>query len=242
MLANMPLDPQSLYVQLGRLIETMPPLTAPLTAEDHQWLGRASALIADTGNVLDMVELTTAIDFLETINHSMSVHKVKAVLYRALSKAELAAPVAARGAFIPVGADFDAFAAIGKVLAEARSDVLIIDPYLDETVLRDFVGSAPDGVRVRLLSDRHSYKSTLEPAARRWAGQYGANRPVEVRLTAPRLLHDRLIIIDGSKVWSLTQSFRDIAARSPASIVRVDDTASLKITAYEQMWQAATPL
>ncbi|WP_352710980.1 hypothetical protein [Mesorhizobium opportunistum] len=32
----------------------------------------------------------------------------------------------------------DAMSAIGKVLKEARSRLLIVDPYLDETILTDF--------------------------------------------------------------------------------------------------------
>jgi hypothetical protein len=56
-------------------------------------------------------------------------------------------------------------------------------------------------------------------------------------------LHDRLIIVDWSQVWTLTQSLKDFAARSPASVIRVDgDLARLKIDAYEQLWTAAQPL
>jgi hypothetical protein len=51
------------------------------------------------------------------------------------------------------------------------------------------------------------------------------------------MLHDRVILIDGTAAWTLTQSIKDFAKRSPAEIVRAEDTASLKIAAYEDIWK-----
>ena len=134
-------------------------------------------------------------------------------------------------------------AAVGKVLQEAKQTLLIVDPYMDEKVLTDFAGLAPAGVTLHLLADTQGHKPTLKPAVTRWAAQHGTARPVEARLAAPRTLHDRLIVVDGAGAWTLTQSFNALAARSPASIVRVDaETAALKVAAYDSMWQAAGPL
>lgn len=161
------------------------------------------------------------------------------VLYKALASAELKAPPSAQGAFIPAGNRFDAFAALTKVLQTATSDVLIVDPYMDQTVLTDFGGAVSGGVTVRLLADESSVKSSLAPAAKMWATQYGATRPLGVRFAMARSLHDRAIFIDRTTAWILTQSLKDFAKRSPAEIVRADDTASLKIAAYESVWSTA---
>jgi hypothetical protein len=125
-------------------------------------------------------------------------------------------------------------------LQSAKTDVLIVDPYLDETILTKFGGSIPDGASLRLLSDQTSVKASLPPAARTWASQHGAARSLAFRLPPPKVLHDRLAIIDKSVAWTLTQSFKDFAKRSPAEIVRADDTAALKIAAYETIWIGAT--
>jgi len=87
-------------------------------------------------------------------------------LYKVLAGAELKAPAAAQGAFIPAGNRFDAFSAITKVLQSAKHDVFIVDPYLDETVMTVFGGSVPDGITLRLLSDEASVKASLTPAAK----------------------------------------------------------------------------
>jgi hypothetical protein len=57
----MSIDPESLYVQLGRLVETMPDLArGPISAETNQWLGRAAALVEASGDVADFATLKVA--------------------------------------------------------------------------------------------------------------------------------------------------------------------------------------
>lgn len=237
----MSLTPEALYVQLGRLIESMPDLSAyPISSETHRWLGRAVALVSQLDDVLDLAQLKISIDRLHadrSVNHQ---HIISAVLYRALAMAELQAPIGAQGAFIPVGNSFDAFGAIGKVLSVAKQEILIVDPYMDEKALMDFALLAPENVTIRLLADEKDYKASLKPAMSRWISQYGSKRPLNVRLASARQLHDRLIAVDQTDVWTLTQSLNAFAARSPASIVKVDpETARLKIAAYETMWASA---
>jgi hypothetical protein len=190
------------------------------------------------------VEFNTHVGSLGMSTMQLSAAQGLAVtVHRALAKAELKAPAAAQGSFIPAGNAFDALSAIGKILGRATRDVLIVDPYMDEKALTDFALLAPERVQIRLLSDLNSVKPTLHPAAARWVAQYGTSRPLEARLAPARTLHDRLIAIDGAVVWVLTQSLNAFATRSPASIVRVDDeTAELKIPAYQAMWGSATPL
>ena len=65
-----------------------------------------------------------------------NAHTIAVIVHEALAKAELNAPATAQGSFIAAGSTFDAFAAVGKVLAEAKTDVLMVDPYADEKVLR----------------------------------------------------------------------------------------------------------
>jgi hypothetical protein len=148
--------------------------------------------------------------------------------------------VAGYGAFIGTGDVLDAYTAIGKVLATAKVGVLIVDPYMDEKAVTDFAPLIASGIPIRFLSDAQTSKPTLGPAAKRWAIQYGATYPLEVRLAAARCLHDRLIVIDEQEAWILTQLLKDFAARSPASIIRVDrQIAEMKIAAYEALWLGA---
>lgn len=242
-------ESEALYRQLGRLIETMPDLTqAPLPPDIHLWIARAYALVKEVGNSIDFALFTTAVNNLGATGISTlayekrknAAHEITAIVYRAFAVAELNAPAGVSGAFIPVGNSFDVFSALSKLLQTATKDVLIVDPYMDETALTEFGIAVPEGIALRLLSDQSSQKLTLAPAAKKWVAQHGANRPLAVRLAPPMTLHDRAIFIDQTTAWTLTQSLKDFAKRSPAEIVRADDTATLKIAAYELIWNSAS--
>ncbi len=236
----MTVDPETLYRQLGRLIETMPDLNPyPLSPDAQQWLGRADALMNQSGDVSDSLDWRVAMHTLNTASRTNRIEDLKGLLYRVLASAELKAPAGVRGSFIPAGNSFDAFTALSKVLQTATKDVLIVDPYMDETALMDFGGAVPENVGLRLMADSASYKPTLQPAAVKWVQQYGIKRPLQVRLAPQKTLHDRAIFIDAATAWTLTQSLKDFAKRSPAEIVRADDTAALKIAAYESTWLTA---
>jgi hypothetical protein len=242
----MALTPEAIYLQLGQLVAEMPDLaTGPITREMHEWMGRAVALVELVDN-LDAVTLKHACRDLSTSAlRGRNAEMIAAIVHYALAKAELNAPVGLQGAFIAAGSTFDAYAAVGKVLAMAKAEVLMVDPYADAKVLTDYGVLAKGNISVRLLSDTaYCYQATLKPAAQRWKQQFGALRPLEVRLAPARALHDRLIQVDGSTVWVLGQSFKDLAARSHTSLVRMDDpeSAALKIAAYASLWQNATPL
>ena len=242
-------ESEAIYRQLGRLIETMPDLTqAPLPPDTHLWIARAYALVKKVNNSIDFILFTTAMNNLGATGISTlayetrknAAHEITAIVYRTFAVAELNAPAGVRGAFIPVGNSFDVFSALSKLLQTATKDVLIVDPYMDETALTEFGIAVPEGIALRLLSDQSCQKLTLGPAAKKWVAQHGANRPLAVRLAPPMTLHDRAIFIDQTTAWTLTQSLKDFAKRSPAEIVRADYTATLKIAAYESIWDSAS--
>jgi hypothetical protein len=143
------------------------------------------------------------------------------------------------GSFIPVGGDFDAFAAFGKIFGSAERDVFIVDPYLSEALLTTFGTSMQEGVNLRLLTTKTNQTAALLPAVQAWQSQYGNQRPLELRWTSKKLLHDRAIFVDWSRAWAVTQSFKDFAERSPGEIVRTDSTAKMKISAYTELWNEA---
>ena len=238
---------QALYKQIGILLSQKPALEGrgAFGEEQYQWLSRTFVLIEQGGDHLDIAAARIATDYLHTGARADSMERFKSILYRTLARAELLAPASAHGAFVGTGAEFTAFQAVAKVLALAKSDILVIDPYLSVQVLFDFIPTAAENVNVRLLSDGRARElnSALKGGLDRWQSQYGVKRPLSVRYTAPGQLHDRIIIIDSEKAYILTQSLKDLAVRSPATLMKADeDIASAKIEAYEAMWSAATPL
>jgi hypothetical protein len=236
------MDAEQLYRRLGRLIEVAPPApkSVDLSPELMKWLGQVAALVKETGDYAMQVEVSTAIANQTQSNRQTYFQVIMLALYRALAIAEIQAPHSAQGSFIPVGNTFDAFAAISKILGSATSDVLIIDPYMDESIVIDFAGTVPQSVQIRLLTDQATVKPGFRPAVLRWQAQNGTIQPLEARLAPAKALHDRAIFVDRTQAWTITQSFKDLAKRSHAEIVRADDTAALKVAAYEAIWSIAT--
>ena len=206
---------------------------------------------AGGGDVVDFVQFKTAADSLGSpvtlpggvSVHTDAAHKIMSILHRTLARAERAAPVAAQGAFIPVGASYTAVDVLMKIFGTATASVLIVDPHADANLLSDFVLLVPEGVRVMVLAKARP-KPALLPAAKAWLQQYGQARPLEVRLAPEHGIHDRLIIVDDRDAWTVGQSFNALAKHAPTSMGRVADpeTAEMKIAAHRSIWMAADPL
>ena len=244
----MQMDPETLYLQLIRLVASMPDLRAPVspvTPAMNQWLGRAIALVEESGaDLTDVVSLKAAARMLDSPARGQAAQTIATIVHHALARAEMTAPASAQGAFIAAGDTLNAFAAVAKVLARAKSDIMMVDPYADQTIITDFALTAPENVAVRILgSDKQTRAQSMRVAAERWVEQFGPNRHLTIRLAPQAKLHDRLILIDGSEAWSAHQSFNGMAQRSHTSIEQSEpELAKMKIQAYEAEWNAARPL
>jgi hypothetical protein len=236
----------ALYGELRALSETFPDLNYQASATDdrHRWMGRARALVCEAIGPAAELEFKSAQDKLDTTTgHENGVEGIKTLVFNALATVELELPAGQRGAFIPAGNVFDAMAAVAKIFSGATTDLLIVDPYLDEKFLTDFAQLVSEPIPLRLLRDTHQLKASLAPMAGTWTKQHGVRRPLEIRLADARTLHDRLIIVDKKAVWNVGQSFNNLAGRAPTSFTKTDpDTSELKINAYEAIWASAKPL
>jgi hypothetical protein len=243
----MNITPESLYQQVGALVQSMP-TTLAVTGTNYEmiyrWTGQLAALLEEAGQIADLVTLRAAIEkYPIPITRKGAELQFMAIAFRLLAIAELRAPAASQGTFIPAGNQFDGLAAVGKILQGATSDVLIVDPYMDEKALTTFAVLAPEGVTIRLLADAAHVKPALKPATTTWGAQYGTKRPIEARLAPAKTLHDRLVVADNQNAYTLGQSLNSFAVRAPTSILKADpETANLKVAAYATFWNSAGPL
>src|ERR1043165_2020896 len=114
------MDAETLYRHLGRLIESAPaaPQNSNLSPELMKWVGQATALVNEGGDLVLQMEIQSAIGRLQYPDRVDAYRKILIVLYKSLAAAELKAPAATQGAFIPVGNAFDAYASLAKILGE----------------------------------------------------------------------------------------------------------------------------
>ena len=235
-------DISAVYAQLGELTRTVPDFSNPPDApETLNWLGTVAVLVERVLGLADTIELKNNIGLLYNSQYRKNYsYKILAILYRALASAEAKMPIEMQGAFIPAGSPYDALVAVGKIIKIATSEVFFVDPYADHLLLQDFAILAAPNIKVRILTGEFKSKPSFKPAVERWCKQYIDERSLEVRFSPDKFLHDRVIIIDNSKTYVLTQSFGAIASRSPASITRSDpETSVLKIAYYQDLWSNA---
>lgn len=244
----MTLEPEAFYLQVKQLILEIPkwdPDYEP-PPESALWLGRMFEMVKQTKNPSDIAGFSVSSEGMVGTRAYDNIRRIQTISYRVLAYAEARAPKSAQGAVVPIGAAYDALKVIGAILAEAKSDILVVDPYMDASILRNYVALVITGVPVRLLCDSFYTKApalpALQAALRAWKIQYGP-LGLETRATGSRVLHDRLIIIDGKGVWLLSQSLKDLANRSPASVMPADtEIADWKAQFYATTWAAATPI
>ncbi|WP_070940810.1 hypothetical protein [Cupriavidus necator] len=240
------MDNTKILLLLRQLFAEMPEFNKapPLTSNQHLWLARAERLVREIfgENGLEHDQFRTSIEDLQyTSSRTPATHKINAILCRAMADVEFhASPlvVGPEASFVPVGSPFDILIRVRQILSAAEHDCLIVDPYIDATVLTDFATLANCTVKIRILSDRNGTKSdSLSTVLSRWNEQHGMERPLDIRLTKARSLHDRLIIVDKDRTYLLSQSLKDFARRSPGTIIQADQSLTqLKIGAYEGLW------
>lgn len=236
----------SLYADLKNLIDSAPDLErCDLHAPEVQrWLGRAYVTINSADESVEALTFKVYADNLDNLAlRASNSQKMKATLYRVIAKVEDQIPTQSDDAFIAPGDVWGAFVQISKIFESAKSDVFVVDPFMDDSVLRDYAERLPDGATLRLLTtDKISrFNALLASAVRKWNGTY-PERPAEVRVTRyGSTIHDRIIAIDRQTVWIVTQSLKDLATKAPATVTRfVEDLTPEKLAAYDDIWASSS--
>jgi hypothetical protein len=104
--------------------------------------------------------------------------------------------------FVPSGSQHDAYVQIRSIIQQAKTEIFIIDPWVDET-LWPLLTNVPRSCKVRILGEHLKGDFTLE--AGKFAAQHGTS--IEVRTTAK--YHDRFIFLDGKRCFHLGASIKD---------------------------------
>ena len=240
----MPVRPERIYLELGRLIAEMPELASgPITPEVERWLASASALVKSSGSLAEALQLAVACENLRGPLRARNAETITNILHRVLAKAELDAAPEIRGSVLLIGENFDSYMALRQLLGTATTDALMVEPDAVGKVLADYAILAPERVTVRLLADEARYKPSLIAGVQRWHRRFGDRRNLMVRLAAANTLHERIILLDGGRAWVLGVPFSDLAKRAHTTLVRMlPEDEARKIAIYAEIWEEAEPL
>jgi hypothetical protein len=232
------MEPAALLAELRALAEHAPDF-ASLTAQSpihYGWLGKVHALVS-RWNESEGESVSIQTRFIGIpISRASSVGVILSILYRAIADLELQVSAQPDRAFGP-GAVYDVFKVLRDLLMSAAQSILLIDPYLDEEIFDAYLTAISPGVAVRLLTRKST--AALRPAMEKFIAQ--SKMRIEVRCSGA--IHDRVVFLDDRSCWVLGQSIKDAAKSKPTYLAPLsDDTAQLKMAAYEQIWVAAIPI
>lgn len=225
------------------LIEAAPALTyqCDLTEGDLRWMGRVEALLEAAGGMNDLLDFRVARKQLGTYTHSRDAILIP--LINAYHRLELTSPMSQQGNFIPPGETWSGYAAIVRLIQRGATELLLVDPYMDATLFTELLPHSQTKQGVRCLTSKQKNHAALIAAYSKWKkDEIGQQKPVELRIAPPRSLHDRIVIVDRTEVWEVSQSFKDIAARSPASVsLSQGELARDKMRHYLDLWEESSP-
>ncbi len=241
------MDPQHLNYLCTEAIRAMPQyeddIGEDLSREQLEWQARTLAIVELAGSDEDVTSFRNAMHRARLGTSRFGAGQLLyQILLIILARTELKLPVRNDGAFISIGNRFDAHRAIRDIVADANHDLLVVDPYADESILLDYLHSTPRGTNIRILRDSGYPEcgASLLSAARAWREQFKRERPIEIRSASRKSLHDRFIAKNGDEVFLISQSLKDLAKRSPATIQKANPLiAKEKIEAYEAIWDAS---
>jgi hypothetical protein len=204
----------------------------------HVWVGKVQAIVAraDSSQSNDLERAVSGLYSLASTQRE-SWGKILRILARVTTELELRTTVGSNNrdqAFGP-GAVYDFFKALSGVIASATKSLLIVDPYMDNTIFDTYLASAKPGVTARLLIMKQA--ANVRAAAEAFKQQHHA--VIDVRKSIN--IHDRLVFVDGSECWVLGQSIKDAADEKPTYLAPLSsDVCQLKLDHYEDIWSHAS--
>lgn len=232
------MTPQVLLEKLRTLLQSMPPLEGrgDYSQEQYSWLGQANAAMHEWNEIQSIPFKTSVNGLIHNIDRRGNYGAVVAFFHDVIARIEGSLPRSEGQAFGP-GAAYDFFKALNDLVASAKVQVWVVDPYLDSEIFDGYMHALKPGVSARLLTNK--YVENVRIAATKFQAQFGS--VIEVR-TSPDI-HDRVVFVDNDQCWVLGASIKDAALKKPTYLAPVAaDVATDKLRQYEAIWAASTPI
>jgi hypothetical protein len=192
--------------------------------DESSALGSANAMVAALGQHGDV--LTEAIDKLRRVGWDVRDGEL------VVSKPDL------REMFFPKGSQWDAFVVLRDVLANASTDLTIVDAYCDQAVFPLLMTRADKPLNVRILC--WQYAPALAAEAKAFEAQH---RGWKFCVRQAKDFHDRFVIVDGASCVHIGASING-AGKTAFMISQLEDPANKAalLSAIDGSWASATPI
>ncbi len=141
-----------------------------------------------------------------------------------------------RELFLPDQSHHDAYVEIRAILQKAKNRIVIVDPYIDQSILTLLSTCAKPGMSIRILTSKPPTDFALE--ANRWISQHRGSL-LEVRTT--KEFHDRFVLLDENACWHIGCSIKDAGSKAfMLSELEDHDNRMALLAQVEKSWAAGT--
>ena len=133
----------------------------------------------------------------------------------------------------PKGHVYDFYKDIRDKTKDAKSEVFVIDSYVDEELLDLYLEKIPTGVKIKILTNKP--KGNFVTVAQKFKVKPQVD--FEVRVTKD--CHDRLFFID-NQCWVMGQSIKD-AGHKPTYLIKIEGHDLFR-SVFDDLWKNASKL
>ena len=134
-------------------------------------------------------------------------------------------------ASIEKGNVFDYYDETRKILELAKTEIFLIDSYVDAEIVSTYFKAVDQSVSIRVLTSAKKTALSIVPAAKLLQKQNEVS--IEIRSNQ---FHDRFWIIDGTSGYLSSASVKDGGKNAAAVIMPVLDAFNAIQTTYEDLW------
>jgi len=128
------------------------------------------------------------------------------------------------------GQVYDFYRDIRDISQTAKTDVFLIDSYVDEEALDLYLEKIPQNVNIRILTN--TPKGNFLTVAKNFKEK--PNARFEVRQSTD--CHDRLFFVDDA-CWVMGQSIKD-AGKKPTYLIKIEGADLFRIV-FEDLWKVS---
>ncbi len=227
---------EELLTELEDLLRVMPPKGSLCNDSEEvlSWLGRARAIISNWSTVQMALAECHFIDIqsLMARDHHRGCKGLIILLHQARAELRMKT-IGSLNTAISSSMVFDYFDEIRKVIAEAKSNIFFVDPYLDADFISRYLPHITEGVEIQLLTCNKI--GILLPAAELFATQ----NKVNLKIRSANDFHDRYVFIDERDCYQSGASFKDGAKKAPTTITQITDAFAAVFQTYQNIWHNA---
>ena len=133
----------------------------------------------------------------------------------------------------PKGHTYDYYNDIRDIIKDTKTEVFVVDAYVDEELLNLYLEKIPIDVRVKILTNKPQGNFVTV------AKKFKTKPKVDFEVRVSKDCHDRLFFID-NKCWVTGQSIKD-GGKKPTYLVKIEGYDLFR-NVFDELWENASQL